>query len=184
MNTFVALLRGINVSGQKLNKMKDLTTMFQDMGFKNVQTYIQSGNIVFDSELSDLTYLDTIISEQIKRTFGFDVPVLVRSPGYLEQILKKSPFEKYEDFDLKKCAYVFLKNTPEPDRIEDLQNRSYENERFMIENQCLYLYCMKGAGRAKLHTNEIERRLGVEATARNNNTLVRLVSMTRSRSEK
>ncbi len=182
MNTFVALLRGINVSGQKLIKMKDLTTMFQDMGFKNVQTYIQSGNIVFDSELSDLTYLETKISEQIKGTFGFDVPVLVRSPDYLEQILKKSPFEKYADFDRKKCGYVFLKNIPDPHGIIEIQNRTYENERVLIDNQCLYLYYLKGAGRAKLNNKVIEKRLGVSATGRNYNTLERLVSMAKSRS--
>lgn len=183
MPTHIALLRGINVSGQKLIRMKELSAILSNLGYQHVQTYIQSGNIVFQSETSDEVQLADQISRQIDKVFGFEVTVFVRSVSYLETIIGKSPFKNRDDFELKKCYYVFLSKEPEAHLIQELQEKNYENERFNIENQCLYLYCIKGAGEAKLTNNEIQKRLGVKATSRNHNTVQKLVAMGKAQLE-
>ncbi len=177
MPTHIALIRGINVSGQKLIRMKELSAMLSNLGYHHVQTYIQSGNIVFQSKTSDEAQLAHQISSQISKVFGFEVTVFVRSVNYLETISRRSPFKNRDDFELKKCYYVFLSREPEAHLIRELQEKNYENERFIIENQCLFLYCIKGAGQAKLTNNEIEKRLGVQATSRNYNTVQKLVAI-------
>ena len=80
MKKFIALLRGINVSGQKKIKMSDLKLLFEDLGFQNVETYIQSGNVIFSSKEKSIKKLESKISSGIKSKYGFDVPVLVINP--------------------------------------------------------------------------------------------------------
>ena len=94
MNTYIAFLRGINVSGQKIIKMAELSEMFSALKFQNVRTYIQSGNVVFDSKEKDIIKLETIIEKEILKTFGFDVVVFIRIKKELEKIVSKNPFKK------------------------------------------------------------------------------------------
>ena len=92
MTKHIALLRGINVGGHRKIKMDDLKQMFRSMGFKNVATYIQSGNVVFDAPQGQPDELSRSIQQQIEETFGHDVPVIIRSPADLKAIMKTFPF--------------------------------------------------------------------------------------------
>jgi len=177
MRTYVALLRGINVSGQKKIIMADLRTMLEELDFKEVETYIQSGNIVFNSSEKDAPILEQMIHKAILKTFGFDVPVLVKTYDELKEIFQKNPFKEPSDIENKRVYFAILKETPSLDLIVEFKKEIYAHEKFSVTENCVYLNCLKGAGNAKLNNNLIERKLKVSATSRNYNTMVKLLKM-------
>ena len=174
MITYIALLRGINVSGQKKILMAELREMLEKMKLSNVETYIQSGNVVFKSAVENVEVLSEKIGKGILNTFGFDVPILVCKASTLTQIFKNNP---YEDKDAKAVCFVLLKETPEQHLIDELGKVTYPNEFFKVTPNCVYLYCLNGFGKAKCNNNFFERKLKVQATTRNYNTMVKLLEM-------
>ena len=179
MKTYIALLRGINVSGQKKIKMTDLKALFVKIGLDDVVTYIQSGNVVFKSDEKKIQKLEEKIKKGIADSFGFDVPVLVKTKMELEDILQKSPYTKQEDLEAKRIYYVLLKDAPNQEFIANLDQDDYPNELFLISENCVYLNCLNGAGNAKLTNNIIERKLKVSATTRNHRTMMKLLELTK-----
>lgn len=177
MDTYIALLRGINVSGHRKIKMADLRGMLTDLGLEAVTTYIQSGNVVFRSSERDIGLLEHCIKEGIAHSFGFDVPVLVKKRRELVSILDESPFKKPEDLAANRIYYVLLKQAPSPEFIPNLDPNEFPNELFVITPNCVYLNCIFGAGKAKLSNTIIERKLKLEATTRNHRTLVKLIEL-------
>ncbi|MFK7814113.1 MAG: DUF1697 domain-containing protein [Maribacter sp.] len=179
MPTYIALLRGINVSGQKKIKMIDLKAMLISIGFQDVETYIQSGNVIFKSDENNIKSLEEKIKKGIADTFGFDVPVLVKTRAGIVEILQESPFTKPEDLEAKRIYYALLKYEPEQDAIANLAQKDYPNELFSITKYCVYLNCLNGAGKAKLTNNVIERKLKVSATTRNHRTMLKLLELSK-----
>jgi len=177
MQTYIALLRGINVSGVKKIKMADLRVMMSDIGFKDVVTYIQSGNVIFKSEKGNVQGLAKEIKTGIQDVFKLDVPVLVKTRTDLTNILEETPYKKVEDLEANRIYYVLLKNAPEESNLAALDQKNYPNELFTITNDCIYLNCINGAGKAKLTNNIIERKLKVQATSRNHRTMFKLLEM-------
>ncbi len=174
-NTHIALLRGINVSGQKKIKMADLRQILEENGLKNVKTYIQSGNIIFDSEPVDRSALQEKIAIIIRQQFGFDVPTLVLRKNDVEHILKSNPY--LEEADESKLYYVLMKNTPEEVLAQQFSQLQFKNEGFKITDTCVYLFCKSGYGKAKLNNNLIENKLKVKATTRNHKTMLKLLEL-------
>jgi len=174
---YVALLRGINVSGQKKIKMVDLKVILEKLGLKEVVTYIQSGNVVFESNKESIQQLEDKIKQAIADSFGFDVIVLVKTKMELEAIIQKCPYTKKEDLEAKRVYYVLLKDALEKESIGNLVQKDYPNELFVITNNCVYLNCLNGAGKAKLTNNIIERKLSVAATTRNHRTMMKLFEL-------
>lgn len=181
MITYIAFLRGINVGGHKKIKMTDLRKMFQKTHFEDVQTYIQSGNIVFTSVDSDVQFLQEKIRKAMVKTFDFDVPVLVKTRIDLIKILNKSPYTESEDIEANKVYYVLLKNEPEQANFENINQKDYPNELFSITKNCVYLNCTNGAGKAKLNNNIIEQKLKVSATTRNHRTIMKLLELSQEK---
>lgn len=180
MKTYIALLRGINVSGQKKIKMADLKTMLEDLGFTSVITYIQSGNIIFKEDKHDLSALEALIKNGILEAFGYDVPVLVRTPETLASIYENNPFLeklKNEEIEEKKMFFTLLSNTPDAMAVEELTSNSYEAEEFLITNEVVYFYAANGYGRTKLHNNFFEKKLKSTATTRNLKTVIKLLEL-------
>lgn len=177
MQTYIALLRGINVSGVKKIKMADLRIMMSDIGFKDVLTYIQSGNIIFKSETTNTQDLAQKIKTEIQDVFKFDVPVLVKTSEDISLILENSPYKNREDLEANRIYYALLKNSPEQSNLKALDQNNYPNELFKITNNCVYLNCINGAGKAKLTNNVIERKLKVNATSRNHRTMLKLLEL-------
>ena len=177
MQTYIAFLRGINVSGVKKIKMADLRVMLEDLGFANVATYIQSGNVIFKSGQSNNQELAEKVKNGIQDTFGFDVPVLVKTKTDIINILEESPYKKAEDLEAKRIYYALLNTVPEQENIDALDQKMYPNELFKITNNCVYLNCKNGAGNAKLTNNVIERKLKVQATSRNHRTMLKLIGI-------
>ncbi|MFC2170469.1 DUF1697 domain-containing protein [Calditrichota bacterium] len=108
MSTYISMLRGINVSGQKKIKMVDLKKMYESLGFKRVVTYVQSGNVVFDSNEKDRTKIASLIEKQIVKSFGYSVPVFIRQPEDLSKIIKNTPFSDGLKYDTGKLCVIFL----------------------------------------------------------------------------
>ena len=174
MNTYIALLRGINVSGQKKIPMAELRKLLSDSGFKNVQTYIQSGNAIFQSSEENKSVLENTIQKAVLSHFGFDVPILVRTETEIQNILETCPF-----FEEKKTNSYFslLHSIPNKSLIEETHLISYPNEEFHITNHCVYFFSSAGYGNAKCNNNFFERKLKVSATTRNYKTMVKLLSL-------
>ncbi|MEW2921215.1 DUF1697 domain-containing protein [Muricauda sp. ANG21] len=174
--TFIALLRGINVGGQKKIKMAELRETLTRTGLENVQTYIQSGNVIFESSEGNLKSLENSVREAILKNFGFEVPTLVISGNDIKEILKANPFaDKVEE---NKLYYVLLKKAPAKDLVAQFEELNYPNEDFHSTEKCVYLMCKKGYGNAKLNNNLIEQKLKVEATTRNHKTMQKLLELT------
>lgn len=177
MNTFVALLRGINVGGKNKIPMSELKSLFGSLGLEDVVTYIQSGNVVFRSPTGDEQALAARLGQRIDEVFGVDVTVLVRTAAELEAIAKHNPFLK-GGADPSKLHVVLLDRPPAASAIAELDPGRSPPDEFSVHGREIYLRLPNGAGRSKLTIDYFERRLGVDATARNWNTLTKLLALT------
>jgi uncharacterized protein (DUF1697 family) len=173
MNRYIALLKGINVGGQKKVPMADLRNLLTTAGFQNVQTYIQSGNVIFHSS-KNASELEAKIQNVISAQFGFDVSVIVKTNDELQRIFDNTPFSKEKK---EKSYFILLNKIPEPNLVEGVERITYENEEIVIKKDCLYFYCPTGYGQAKFNMNTYERKLKIVGTARNYNTMVKLLSL-------
>jgi len=174
MTKYIALLRCINVSGQKKIPMAELREVLSKSGLVNIQTYIQSGNVIFQSSKTNKQKLETKIFEAIKAHFGFEVPVLVLNLEELQRIFDNAPFPQEEK---EKSYFMFLYSKPNKDLVASVSQISYPNETFLITDTAVYFYCSTGYGKAKCGYNFFERKLKVTATARNYKTMVKLLSL-------
>ncbi len=171
--TIILLLRGINVSGQKLIRMEDLRKAFADAGFDDVRTYIQSGNVV--AKDSGTPYAAARRSTQlIADAFGFDVAVMAVLPSELKEALLANPF----DGPGNKVYLVFLSAVPAAANAYAWESLDFGHDRTRLQGRVLYVQYCDGAGQSKLTTNLMEKKLGVRATARNLNTCRKLLEMT------
>tara|TARA_R110000772_G_scaffold198164_1_gene308830 strand:- start:191 stop:718 length:528 start_codon:yes stop_codon:yes gene_type:complete len=175
MNTFIALLRGINVGGHKKILMADLKLLFESLEFEQVTTYIQSGNVVFKAK--EETNLANRIAEAIESKYGFIVPVLVKKGSELSEIMSKCPFSNVKR---EKSYFILLKENPSEESVELTSEFSSSDEEFYIEEKCVYIYYAVGAGKARMGNNFFEKKLKVNATARNFRTMAKLIAMVSS----
>ncbi|PQJ83013.1 DUF1697 domain-containing protein [Polaribacter glomeratus] len=170
MERYIVLLRGINVSGKNKIPMAALRQMLHNMKFLNVQTYIQSGNIILDSNKTKAEICQQI-KEGIKERFYYDVPVIIRTIPEWKKAIEKYPFSLENE---KIVAFAFLDRTSEITAIEI--NNSGEDQ-YKIVNDIVYLYCPTGFGNTKLTNNSIEKKLNVIATSRNLRTALKLLEL-------
>ena len=179
MNTFVSLLRGINVSGQKKIKMEDLKQSFASLGFSFVRSYIQSGNVIFRTDIRDTEEISRLIEKKIFEDFGFDVVLLIRYAVDYEKILRNNPFLPDRKEEIKYLNITFLKNRPEESLVTAISKVSDESEQFVMNDRYIYLYCPNGYGRARFTNSFFEKKLKVPATTRNWNTAMKLLDLSR-----
>jgi len=180
MKTYVLLLRGINVSGYKIIKMSDLEKSISSLSFKNVITYLQSGNVVFESEIIDSVLLQNQIHDKIKSDFGFDVPTFVIHKDDFFLINKNNPFTDNPNFDSKKIHIIFLKKVPSQSIFQEIERNPNNTEKMACIKNVIYMYYENGYGKTKLHNNFFENKLDVIATTRNLNTVTKLESLMRT----
>lgn len=173
MDTLVALLRGINVGGKNKVPMSELKSLFSSLGFEDVVTYIQSGNVVFRSAKRDVA---EAIERQIAETFGIGVTVLLRTPAELRKVTESNPFLK-RGADLSKLHVLFLSGRPAATAVSQLDPDRSPPDEFRVRGREIYLQLPNGAGRSKLTIDYFERRLGVAATGRNWNTVLKLLEL-------
>ncbi len=152
--------------------MQKLREMLNKMNYKNVKTYIQSGNIILDTNEEEKKTLENKIKEAIKNQFGYDVPVLVKTIQDVKKTIKENP---YPISDEKVVAVVFLSDVSPS--IKTIKIDKAENDEFTISNDVIYLYCPNGFGRSKLTVNVFEKKLGLTATSRNWKTTNKLLEL-------
>lgn len=177
MNTYISMLRGINVAGQKKVSMEELKTLCESLGFKSVKTYIQSGNVIFQYPDTNTTKLEGKIEAKIKQHFKFDVSVLIRTRKEFQKVIESNPFHNK---DLTKVHVTFVSDTPTrilSDEINKVKDRS---EGFSIEGKQIYLFCPNGYGKSKLSNAFFERKSQVTATTRNWKTVLSLNNIANS----
>jgi len=174
MNKYVALLRGINVGGHKKVPMADLRQLLTELGLNSVKTYIQSGNVVFQSEEKETVSLEDLIRKGIQNHFGFEISVLVKTDKEVHDIFNNNPFSE----EIKPSSYfIILHTVPDNNLVTETSKIQQDNEMFQIDNSCIYTYCSIGYGNAKCTTNFFERKLKVSATARNYRTMNKLLEL-------
>ncbi|MDQ6595619.1 DUF1697 domain-containing protein [Bacillus salipaludis] len=171
---YIALLRGINVGGHNKIKMADLKKLLESMGLKKVKTYIQSGNVVFESEevAAELTQK---IEEAIQKEFGFFVTVVIRTALELNQIIEKCPYSPDNLLEGESVHVAFLAGMPPEEGISHLQNFNKGDDEYFIEGQDVYLFFRQSIRNSKLAAQL--PKLGVPATVRNWKTVMKLDSM-------
>jgi uncharacterized protein (DUF1697 family) len=180
MPTYVAMLRGINVGPGKIVKMERLRASFEALGFGGARTYVQSGNVIFESEQKSPAGLSKKIEEKIQHTFGFTAPVLVKTSKEMAQIVSDNPLVKEKGIDHFKLHVTFLSDAPPKTAVQVLEPLATDRDRVRILNREIYLYCSDGYGRTKLSNNAIEKKLSVVSTTRNWRTVNTLLEMCRS----
>jgi uncharacterized protein (DUF1697 family) len=177
MGTFVGLLRSINVGGRNRVPMEDLRALVSSLGFDDVATYLQSGNVVFTAS-GPATVVARAIQDRIASELGLEVPVIVRSKRQLEAIVRSPPFADL-DVDPKTRHVTFLAAVAQPTAVEELEALAdrFGTDQFVVTGSEVFLYCPGGYGETKLSNTYLERRLGVTATTRNWRTVTALAEM-------
>ncbi|HLK90909.1 MAG TPA: DUF1697 domain-containing protein [Polyangia bacterium] len=177
MPNYVAMLRGINVSGAKSVKMEALRASFEALGFGNVRTYVQSGNVVFAASERTAAPLAGKITARIKRDFGYDVPTLVLRADELARVVEESPFVGKKGIDPAKLHVTFLDGAAGAAGLKKMEGVASAGEELRCLGTSIYLHCPDGYGRTKLNNNAFERALRVGATTRNWKTVTTLAQM-------
>lgn len=173
-HTYISILRGINVSGQKQIKMDALKKCYESLGFENVSTYVQSGNVIFSAGNPDTGELAKTISDSIRASSGFDVPVLVMEAGYLKRVIDNNPFAGDDAKDQRFMHVTFLASAPMDFDPVIFEDKKQDGEEIAFGDRVVYLYCPNGYGRTKLNNNFLESKLNVTATTRNWKTTTEL----------
>jgi uncharacterized protein (DUF1697 family) len=177
MGTFLAMLRSINVGGRNRIPMADLRALVAALGFSEVTTYVQSGNVVFGGTGSPKNVAGAI-EKGIAAELGLAVPVVVRSKRQFHAIVDGTPFADL-DVDPKLLHVTFLGEIPGPEAVTQLAGLAgqFGDDRCEVAGENAYLYCPGGYGETKLSNAYLERRLGVTATTRNWRTVTTLAEM-------
>lgn len=175
MKKYIVLLRGINVSGKNVIKMDALRDLCFQLGYKDVTTYKQSGNIVLVSKQT-ASEVKINLEQAIKNTFGLDVPVLVLSQEYISRIDADNPLMKQPYLDKANLYFIFLFETPAAAQVSSIP-KADGKEVFRLKDDIIYLYCPDGYGKTKWNNNFFESKLKLQATTRNWQTVQALLAM-------
>ena len=175
MKTYIALFRGINVGGRNVLPMKELVASLEGLGFQDVRTYIQSGNVVFRSNNEKVSALCKKMGAAVKKSQGFEPRVMILGLDELERAVTSNPFPDAES-DPKTLHLGFLAGVPKKPNLKALERIRGEGERFALKNRVFYLHAPNGVGRSKLAANA-ERLLGLSMTDRNWRTVSKILSM-------
>ena len=181
MNTYIVLLRGINVSGKNKIKMAELRSALEDAGFSNVESYIQSGNIILDSKIKESEDISRAVEDTIQSSFGLEVPAITLAPSLMEEAIKKNPFLE-RGVDTKTLLLAFLWNKPEAEHLASLETVKYPPDEILINDRLVYYYLPQGSAGTKFTIIFLERRLKTRATSRNWRTCNTLMEMCKLRS--
>jgi uncharacterized protein (DUF1697 family) len=172
---FVALFSGINVGGKRMVKMAELRSMLGQLGFADVETYLQSGNAVFRAD-GDADTVARAIEAAFEKRWGFRSRVMVRDIEWLAEAVANNPYKEVAGDPTKLHACV-LERAPDPNEVAGLAERCVGPERFDVSEDLLYLHAPEGIGRSQF-ANLVPRVLKVPGTARNWRTMLALLEMT------
>jgi uncharacterized protein (DUF1697 family) len=176
MKKYVAFLRGINVGGNNIISMNDLKSALAKSKFKNIQTYINSGNIVLESN-DDKEKVKELFEKTIVAYFKLKIDVTVKTQKELDEIILNNPFNSKKENENSKRIVVMLSDKVSQDQALQLKSDERIVENYYLKDDLLYIYYHDGAGRSKFTTSYIDRKLKVTSTARNWNTMLKMNEM-------
>ena len=180
MEKKIAILRGINVGGKRKILMKDLKALCEKQGFENSQTYIQSGNVIFeDGKGQSNLELGEKLEVGIRESFGFEVPVIVRTASELLSSVKQNAFYQ-EGRDISQLHLTFLKEEPSAENREVLLTYNYQPDEYLLDGKDVFIYCEGKYHKSKLSNTFFEKKLKVGATTRNWKTVLKLLELSQS----
>jgi uncharacterized protein (DUF1697 family) len=178
VTAYAALLRAINVGGTGIIRMADLKALCEKAGFRDVVTLLQSGNVVFTAKGSDKAVAKKL-ADAVEKNHGFRPLVAVRTADEIEAAMKANPFRAEETSDPSHLHIVFTADTPEEEAAARITAMKVNRERLHLEGRELYVHYADGAGTSKVTNVVLERALGVQGTARNWNTVGKLLALAR-----
>jgi len=179
MKTYIALFRGINVGGNNMLPMKALKLLMEKHDCTDVQTYIQSGNVVFRTGTADVSRVETRLTAAVSKSHGFEPRVLVLTCDEVEKAAKANPFAEAEE-NPATVHLFFLAETPAKPDLKGLEQIKTKTERFALKGRVLYVHTPDGLGTSKLAARA-EKCLGVAATARNWRTVTKLLELAKDK---
>jgi uncharacterized protein (DUF1697 family) len=174
MATLVSLLRGVNVGGHKKLKMSQLAELYGSLGFTDVRTYVQSGNVVFSHDGGAAERVAKQIEKELKSRLNLDVTIFLRTPDELGDLAERNPFKKYEP---NRVHITFLSTKPNEIPTNRIDAARARGELFSVQNREVFLFLPNGQGKTKLSNSFFEKVLNVRATTRNWNTVTALLKM-------
>lgn len=178
MTKYISILRGINVGGKRKILMADLKELYKSLGFENVITYIQSGNVIFTSKMKDHNIaFAKKIKDAIFEKYGFDVPVIIRSVEELKNILQINPFLKKEGVQVENLCLTFLSEVPTDANLAIINTYDYSPDLFQIIGNNTFIFIQGKYHQSKLTNNFFEKKLKVSATTRNWKTVNKLLEL-------
>ncbi|MCK5907929.1 MAG: DUF1697 domain-containing protein [Flavobacteriales bacterium] len=172
MVKWISILRGINVGGKRVIKMSDLVSLYFKLGFTDVVTFIQSGNVTFFSTNTESIEIKAKIENGILNEFGFEVMSIVFEEDYLKEVISNNPFKNE---NTKMLYFSFLDKEPSNELIEKFNADFTSNTEVSIGEKVVYVFCENGYSKTKFNNNFLEKRLEVNSTTRNFNTLMKLL---------
>jgi uncharacterized protein (DUF1697 family) len=173
----VSLLRGINLGPHHRIPMDALRVLYESLGLRDVRTHIVSGNVIFRTQVRSLDPLAKRVEEAIEKTFGFRAEVMLRTPEQLREVLARNPFAERTGIEPAKLAVLFLARDPGPEARRKVLALKVGPEEMFMEGRELYIYYPNGMGQSKLLPALLDRNLGTPSTARNWNTVTRLLAL-------
>lgn len=177
MGNYIAFHRAINVSGSKIIKMEHLRQMYADMGFKNVASYIQTGNVYFETRTAKNETIAKKIEKHLQGELGFEVETFVYTIHELTAIAKKDPFKKIED-DGNAVVYLgFLQDKPSKELIDKLYTNNSEIDTFKVNGNEIYILRYRDKGKSIMTPGFIEKKLKTKCTTRNRKTINKLLEL-------
>lgn len=177
MAVVITLLRGVNVGGHNRIKMDELRTLYASLKLRDAQTYVQSGNVVCRSDERDLVQLARRVENAIERRFGFRPDVMVRTAAELRDVVRRNPFARRGGIDPSRLLVTFLAADPGPEARDRILRIKADPEELRIDGRQLYVYYPDGLGRSKFSSAVIEKALQASGTARNWNSVTRLLEI-------
>jgi uncharacterized protein (DUF1697 family) len=177
LTTYISLLKGINVGGHNKIKMDALRQMYLKLGYTDVQSYIQSGNLIFRTNETDKQLIEQRITNGIAHDFGLNIAVLVLTETELEATLKNNPFSADSSDNPNYMYLTFLSEVPDQTLMDTIVPESYLPDKFCHWNKVIYVYCPGGYGNTKLTNAFFEKKLKLTATCRNLKTSEKLLAM-------
>ena len=180
MTTWIALMRGINVGGRNRISMADLSSVFTDAGARNVETFIQSGNVVFDATEAAAPKIRAKAAKLLLERRDMDAPIVIRSASDFRAAVDRNPFAD-EGVDPETLHLGFLLDMPVPDAVASIDHARSDVDRFRIVGSEVYLHIPGGVARTRLTSAFFDRALGTVLTVRNWRTTTRLLELLESR---
>jgi uncharacterized protein (DUF1697 family) len=177
MPVFISLIRGINVGGPTTIKMDALRTLCESLGLRGARTYLQSGNVVFQSKEADPARLARRFQDGIEKTFGLRVEVMLRTTAELRDVIARNPFSSRTGINPSRLLVMFLAREPEQEAVKSFLKLITGPEELRISGKEAYLYYPDGIGHSKLTFTLIEKKLATSGTTRNWNTVTKLLEL-------